>query len=111
MIAPAHEFHDELGECGLHIDFPSGPTISELSEPAIPACQVASGEKTHRLLIRIKARVLSEPSLLLQKLSMVSLRREQRVAVFPWLVPKASSLYCAPRTVPTRKNPSMFQNG
>src|SRR4029077_9421353 len=31
-----------------------------------------------------KARFLSEPSLLLQKLPMGSLRREQRVTVFPW---------------------------
>ena len=33
---------------------------------------------------KTKARHLSESSLLLQKLPMVSLRREQRVTVFPW---------------------------
>src|SRR5216683_1329222 len=33
---------------------------------------------------KTKARVLSEPSLLPQKLPMVSRRREQRVTVFPW---------------------------
>jgi len=55
---------------------------------------------------KTKARVLSEQSLLLQKHSMVSLRREQGVAVVPGLVLKASSLYGAPGTVNTWKGPS-----
>ena len=42
---------------------------------------------------------------------MVSLRQEQGVAVIPGLVLKASSLYGAPGTVHTRKDPSRVREG
>src|SRR5713101_7562924 len=57
---------------------PSRPLRLARPRQVASACERGHGQD------KTKARHLSEPSLLSQKLPMVSRRREQRVTVFPW---------------------------